>query len=189
MDILRFLARRSPRLAKRMYRRIFGDEQWFFAVNAGAPLADFGMNGRTPMARLKVHHAPPGRFWADPIPIVIDGKVWVFFEDYSFASQKAVIACAPVSPDGELGEVVTALECPYHLSYPFVFEHGGELYMLPETWDEHRVDLWRCRRFPRRLDARTDAAGGRGHERPYPASAGREVVAVLHGERGAGAGE
>ena len=148
MDILRFLARRSPRLAKRVYRRIFGNEQWFLAVNAGSPLADFGMNGRTPMARLKVHHAPPGRFWADPIPIVVDGKVWVFFEDYSFASQKAVIACAPVSPDGELGEVATALECPYHLSYPFVFEHGGELYMLPETWDEHRVDLWRCRRFP-----------------------------------------
>ena len=134
MDILRFLTRCSPRLAKKAYRRLFGDEQWFLVVNAGRPAVDSGMTGRAPAARFKVHHAPPGRFWADPVPIVVDGKVWVFFEDYSFASKKAAIACAPVSADGGLGEVATALECPWHLSYPFVFEHQAELYMIPDTW-------------------------------------------------------
>ena len=147
-DILRSLTRYSPRLARRVYRRLFGDEQWFLAVNAGQPLADAGMNGRAPAAQLKAHHAPPGRFWADPFPLVVDGRVWVFFEDYSFASRKAVISCAPVSADGDLGEVAVALECPWHLSYPFVFEHQGRLYLIPDTWDEHRVDLWGCRRFP-----------------------------------------
>ncbi len=148
MDILRFLTGHSPPLVKRAYRRFFGDEQWFLAVNAGLPMADSAIAGRQPAAELKVHHAPPGRFWADPVPIVRDGKVWVFFEDYSFASKKAAIACAPVSADGHLGEVATALECPYHLSYPFVFEHRGQLYLIPDTWDENRVELWRCRRFP-----------------------------------------
>ena len=148
MDILRFLTRYSPRLVKKVYRRLFGDEQWFLAVNAGRPLADSGTTGRAPAAQFKVHQAPPGRFWADPFPIVVDGKVWVFFEDYSFASKKAVISCAPVCADGDLGEVATALACPHHLSYPFIFEHQGELYMIPDTWDENRVDLWRCRRFP-----------------------------------------
>ena len=148
MDILRFLTRHSPRLAKKAYRRLFGDEQWFLAVNAGRPVTDSAMTGRTPTAQLKVHHAPPGRFWADPFPIVVYDKVWVFFEDYSFALKKAAIACAPVSADGDLGAVATALECPCHLSYPFIFEHQGRLYLIPDTWDEHRVDLWRCRRFP-----------------------------------------
>ena len=148
MDILRFLTGHSPPLVKKAYRRFFGDEQWFLAVTAGQPMADSAIAGRPPAAQLKVHHAPPGRFWADPVPIVRDGKVWVFFEDYSFASKKAAISCAPVSADGDLGEVATALECPYHLSYPFVFEHGGQLYLIPDTWDECRVDLWRCRRFP-----------------------------------------
>ena len=148
MDILRFLTGHSPPLVKKAYRRFFGDEQWFLAVNAGLPMADSAIAGRQPAAELKVHHAPPGRFWADPVPIVRDGKVWVFFEDYSFASKKAAIACAPVSADGDLGEVATALECPYHLSYPFVFEHRGQLYLIPDTWDENRVELWRCRRFP-----------------------------------------
>ena len=148
MEISRFLTRHSPRLAKKAYRRLFGDEQWFLAVKAGPPLADSETTGRTPAAQWKVHHAPPGRFWADPFPIVVDGRVWVFFEDYSFASRKAAISCAPVSADGELGEVGTALACPHHLSYPFVFEHHGQLYLIPDTWDENRVDLWRCRRFP-----------------------------------------
>ena len=148
MDILRFLIRYSPQWAKKVYRRLYGYEKWFLAVNIGWPLANSRMTGQVPTARLITYHAPPGRFWADPFPIVVDDKVWMFFEDYSFASKKAVIACAPVSTNGGLGEVVTALACPYHLSYPFVFEHQGQLYLIPETWDEKRVDLWRCRRFP-----------------------------------------
>ena len=152
MNWRRFLIRNSPRFARRAYRRIFGDEQWFLIVNNGRPLSDSdsysATNGHGPPPSLKVHHAPPGRFWADPFPIVVNGRVWVFFEDYSFASRQALISCAPVSADGELGAVVTALECPYHLSYPFVFEHRGQLYLIPESRDEERVDLWRCRRFP-----------------------------------------
>ena len=148
MDILRSLARYSLKPAKQLRRRIFGDEQWFLAVNAGPPLADSIIAGRPPKAKLTVHHAPPGRFWADPFPVVVDSKIWVFFEDYSFAANKAVIACAPVSADGGLGEVITALAPPEHLSYPFIFEHQGQLYMIPDTWDEKRVDLWRCCRFP-----------------------------------------
>ena len=139
-------------------RRWFRSQRWFLVVNTGPRLADSrfrgnderesGNNGMEAAAQVKIHRAPRGRFWADPFPIVVDSKVWVFFEDYSFQSKRAAIACAPVSPDGELGAVAPALECPYHLSYPFVFEHHGQLYLIPDTWDEHRVDLWRCRRFP-----------------------------------------
>ena len=148
MDILRLLLRYALRPIKNAYRHLIGDEQWFLVVNAGRPLVDSVMTGGAPAVQMKVHHAPPGRFWADPTPIVVGGKVWVFFEDYSFALKKAVISCAPVSADADLGEVTIALECPYHLSYPFVFEHQGQFYLIPETWDENRVDLWRCRRFP-----------------------------------------
>ena len=149
--MLRLVRRYSPwlaRLGKEAYEHLVGEEQWFLVVNAGRSLADSNMAGQAGAAQLKVHHAPPGRFWADPFPIVVEDKVWVFFEDYSFASKRATIACAPVSAAGDIGEVAVALECPYHLSYPFIFEHHGELYLIPETWDENQVDLWRCRRFP-----------------------------------------
>ena len=86
-----------------------------WVVNAGQLVADSGMTGQVPAAQLKVHHAPPGRFWTDPFPIVVEGKVWVFFADCFFASKKAAISCAPVSAAGDLGEVVIVLECPCHL--------------------------------------------------------------------------
>ena len=126
-------------------REAFRDKKWFLVVNAGPrPLH------LTPAAgeEVKIHRAPPGRFWADPFPVVVDGQIWVFFEDYRSSSKKAVISCAPVSADGALGDVSTALERSYHLSYPFILEHEGELYMTPETWAQKRVELWRCRKFP-----------------------------------------
>jgi len=43
---------------------------------------------------------------------------------------------------------VTALAAPEHLSYPFLFEQGGELFMLPECGERNRLDLYGCVRFP-----------------------------------------
>ncbi len=42
------------------------------------------------------------------------------------------------------------LERDYHLSYPFLIEHAGELYMVPETAENHTVELYRCIEFPHR---------------------------------------
>jgi hypothetical protein len=52
--------------------------------------------------------------------------------------------------DAEHGarEPVTVLKRDYHLSYPFVFEWQGEVYLLPETSADRKVQLFRCRSFP-----------------------------------------
>ena len=42
----------------------------------------------------------------------------------------------------------TVLERPYHLSYPFVFEHEGELLMLTGDDGSGQGGLYRCVRFP-----------------------------------------
>jgi hypothetical protein len=40
------------------------------------------------------------------------------------------------------------LDEPYHLSYPFLIEHDGEIYMMPEKAAQGRVDLYGCVAFP-----------------------------------------
>ena len=40
------------------------------------------------------------------------------------------------------------LDRPYHLSYPFVFSWRGSEFLLPETADVGRVELYRAVRFP-----------------------------------------
>jgi hypothetical protein len=54
----------------------------------------------------------------------------------------------PVS--GRASAPVRVLERDYHLSYPFLLEHDGQLYMIPETAQKGTVELYRCVDFPLR---------------------------------------
>jgi hypothetical protein len=92
--------------------------------------------------------APRGHFWADPFIYERDGKTWLFFEDYLYSEDRGVINCAEVDRNGNLIEPVRVLDRPYHLSFPFVFDDGGEVYMIPETGWNGTVELWRAKRFP-----------------------------------------
>jgi hypothetical protein len=52
--------------------------------------------------------------------------------------------------DGVPTEPRPVLERPYHLSYPFVFRRGAEIYMIPETSAVGRIELYRADPFPDR---------------------------------------
>jgi len=88
------------------------------------------------------------RFYADPFPILHQGKVTLFVEDYIHRLGKAIISAVPFGPSGPLGSPVPVLELPYHLSYPFVFERDGEVWMIPESGANGTVDLYRSTAFP-----------------------------------------
>jgi hypothetical protein len=91
---------------------------------------------------------PADRFWSDPFLLRRDGALHVFVEECPYETGRGRIAMLSRSASGEWSEARTVLERPYHLSYPFVFEHEGELLMLPETTAAGRVELYRCVRFP-----------------------------------------
>jgi hypothetical protein len=92
--------------------------------------------------------SPDDRFYADPFLVEKDGKTFLFFEDFRYATGRAVISCCELQPDGTPGLPVEVLNRPYHLSYPFVFEHEGEMYMIPETKENMTVELYRATSFP-----------------------------------------
>lgn len=92
------------------------------------------------------------RFAADPILFEHDGVTALFFEDYSYSTDLGKLSCVIVQPDGRLGEPMEVMKRSTHLSYPFVFAHEGQAYMVPETSAERRVELWRATRFPDRWE-------------------------------------
>jgi hypothetical protein len=93
--------------------------------------------------------APPhDRFFADPFLIEADGRNFLFFEDYLYEKEKGVISYVELLEDGTTTELKIVLECDYHLSYPFMFEHAGTRYMIPETMDANRIELYRAVSFP-----------------------------------------
>lgn len=115
--------------------------QWFVLYHAGAELT-------TSLGRFKALTPPKDRLWADPFVVARDGKHYVFIEELLYARGKGHISVIVLDRDGGVSEPMRVLEAPYHLSYPFIFEFDGSLYMIPESGANRTVDLYRCTAFP-----------------------------------------
>jgi hypothetical protein len=93
--------------------------------------------------------ADPGRrFFADPFPIVRNGRTYLFFEDLDHHVGKGIISAIEFGANGPIGEVFPVIEEPWHLSYPFLIEAEGQLWMVPESSKSGQVTLYRCVDFP-----------------------------------------
>jgi hypothetical protein len=90
---------------------------------------------------------PPGTcFYADPFLASDAGRHYLFYETYHRRLKRAELVARELN--GTLGETRTVLSRPYHLSYPFVFRSGDSHYLLPESAEHRRVQLFRARTFP-----------------------------------------
>ena len=90
------------------------------------------------------------RFFADPFAFEHEGRRFIVFEDFSYASNKGVISLVEIDAHGRASAPRMVLEQPVHLSYPFVMHHEGGIVMLPETSGARRVQLFRADPFPDR---------------------------------------
>jgi hypothetical protein len=129
-------------------RALFTRDQWFMAWARRPGLPDENIEPELAPYRFRLIMPPSDRFWADPFPVRADGGEFVLFEELPFASRKGVIALLELGRDGPVGAPVTVLERDYHLSYPFTFTWRGSQFMMPETTDAGRVEVFRATRFP-----------------------------------------
>jgi hypothetical protein len=89
------------------------------------------------------------RFFADPFPFEFKGAVTLFVEEYDHRLGKGIISAIPFGPTGPADHAEPVLELPHHLSYPFVFEQDGEVWMIPESCAAGSIDLYRATDYPR----------------------------------------
>ncbi len=87
-------------------------------------------------------------FYADPFPVVRDGRTFLFVEDYDHRLGRGVISVAEFDAAGPKSAPQPVFSHDCHLSYPFVFEHEGEMWMVPETSAARSIDLYRAEKFP-----------------------------------------
>ncbi len=88
------------------------------------------------------------RFYADPFPLLRQGKVTLFVEEFEHRLGKGIISAVEFNEAGPVGAPNPVLELPHHLSYPNVFERDGEVWMIPESCTAGTVDLYRATAFP-----------------------------------------
>lgn len=79
---------------------------------------------------------------ADPFLFVDNGLVYLFYEELKYKG-KGVIRMTSSKDLKKWSAPITVLEEPFHLSFPFVFKHNDEFYMLPETGRNKVVQLYK----------------------------------------------
>ena len=138
----RYLYRAFAHLSKRAAQRIAGI-RWRWGV--AYQFAECWWTAD--LSRSTIIPNPPRRFFADPCIVNWHGLNVCFVEDYDQRVGRARITAIRIDNDGHQ-ELGVALEEPFHLSYPFVFEADGELYMCPESEQAREIRLYRCVEFP-----------------------------------------
>lgn len=95
---------------------------------------------------------PRDSYYADPYLFEREGEVFLFFEEYLHDQGRGRIAVSKLDRDGRPDDPRPVLERSHHLSYPYVFEKDGEVFMLPESGEVRSVELYRAIEFPVRWE-------------------------------------
>ena len=147
------LAGHAGRVAQFVARRLFWREQWFLLLD-DCPRVVTGEsvdNDRDlPLAVRPSHAIRPGpdRYWADPHLLPGGYGRLVLVEEYMYESRRGRITLLRLGDGGAVEEMRVVVEEDCHLSYPSVFQHGGQLYMVPESMELNRICAYRCTDFP-----------------------------------------
>jgi hypothetical protein len=107
---------------------------------------------------------PRDVFWADPFLYKYKGQFYVFFENYSYKTRRGKISVGLVTGSKKEGysivDVRDVLDLDYHLSYPQIIEEAGELFLMPETHENKRLEVYRCVQFPEKWELYATAFEG-----------------------------
>lgn len=125
--------------------QVMVENYWILAYRRKSAQEDLVLNDRQVKFRLFPENR---RYWyADPFLFEQEGQTYLFFERYDRWSGKGEIAYSLLTDDGP-GEAKVILSGPHHLSFPFLFRKGDEIYLIPESGGAGQVVLYRAEIFP-----------------------------------------
>lgn len=121
-------------------RRLFFKHQWTILIGEQPA-------GKSSLRKFNILKPPPHEYWADPVLYEKDGRFYVFFEAVPFENYQGYIAVLEYV-NGEWKDFKKVLAPPFHLSFPFLFEFDGRLFMLPESVSQSCLHFYECINFP-----------------------------------------
>jgi hypothetical protein len=88
------------------------------------------------------------RYAADPFGVARGGSLFIFHELLTYGRPIPAIVYVEVTPEGRISPPRPVLRADCHISYPFLLEVGGDLYLVPESARAREVALFKCKHFP-----------------------------------------
>lgn len=129
--------------------------------------------GKTPFNITPLHTRPiftscdlnksgiSSKFVADPFLLKIKNINYLFFEYYNNKTKKGEIGVAESKKLCNFTFTSTVLTEDFHLSYPQLIEDKGNYYMIPESYHDNSIRLYKFIDFPTQLEFVTQIIIGR----------------------------
>ena len=148
IQMVRFTAMIIVRALCFVFQSLFRHEKWNIGI-VRQPIAAFIKPGL--LQECKIEWLPElkmNKYVADPFAIEKAGKTTILCEQYDYSS-RGIISYISVPSGGHDCELHPAIsDLPFHMSYPYIIEYGGELYCVPETHQAVEASLYRAVVFP-----------------------------------------
>jgi hypothetical protein len=140
--ILKFIVNKFDK----MFHQFFHHAQWNIGVVYG-PIYSL----LDPSSKPVIHFLPSKKdsFLADPFGIVKGGKITVLCEEYDWHRGKGSISGAEFTDKGLRLRPAAGMQLPFHMSYPYLVEHAGEIYCIPDTRGTREIRLYKAQPFPK----------------------------------------
>ncbi len=131
-------------------KRLFNRVEWNLGLVVNGTAASFLQTDFVPSIRW---FDPPryGTFLADPFVFEYGQRTAVLCERFEYMKGKAHIAALEIAGDKVI-DCGPAIETPYHLSYPCVFEWNRGIFCVPESRESGGADIYRMTDFPSRWE-------------------------------------
>jgi hypothetical protein len=147
------------RILRRLYRLCFHSPHWQIGWrwHEGPGVMESLSLGTKPWNILPDDNK---RFYADPFPVQWQGRTFLFMEELVHAAGKGFISTVEFTSNGTVGTTEPVLEENTHLSYPFLIEDGGQIWMIPENSAAQEIALYRSTQFPHKWEKETVLISG-----------------------------
>lgn len=88
------------------------------------------------------------RYWtADPFLYKHNGKYFLFFELFDRLKRKGLLGYREITGN-KAGKLNIIYECDSHLSYPYIYSEGDDIYIIPESSRANELFRLKCISFP-----------------------------------------
>jgi hypothetical protein len=152
-------------LSKRGIPFISQREQWTIGIYRGETPFSFTnpLNMLNPILRAENVTDVKAKFVADPF-LMKEGDTWyLFFEVYNLETDQGDLAVATSKNTWIWDYQKVCLDEPFHLSYPYVFKWEDNYYMIPESYQDDAIRLYKASDFPVRWSFVTKLVSGRDY--------------------------
>ncbi len=144
--LLRFLLRDTRAKLRAKYEWLFRHEQWGVGI-IDLPIDELLQHDVCPPAQW-IANDDRERFIADPAGVIEEHGYGVFVEDLEQRAYRGKVTYYHYHPDSGFDGPTDVLTEGHHLSYPYIIEHDGHRYCLPEMAAANEVALYEITDYP-----------------------------------------